>query len=62
MVKETTLLDSLNMTFKIFQLQVANKKPLSTKPAITQIENSCQKGMIFHSTEFCTTQGKCCSL
>ena len=40
MAKQAMLFDSHNMVFKTFQLEVANKKPFSTKPAIAQIEIS----------------------
>ena len=38
MAKKVMLFDSLNMAFKTFQLEVANKESLSTKPNIIQIE------------------------
>ena len=38
MAKQVMLFDSLNMAFKTFRLEVANKGSLSTKPNVTQIE------------------------
>ena len=47
MAKQALLFDSHYMAFKTIQLEVANKKPLTTKPTITQIEISCFKCIIF---------------
>ena len=38
MAKQVMLIDSQNMAFKTFRLEVVNKKPLSTKPTVAQIE------------------------
>ena len=62
MAKQALLFDSHYMAFKTIQLELANKKPLTTKPTITQIEISCYKCIIFYATKLCTTHGKCCSL
>ena len=40
MAKQAMLFDFHNMAFETFWLEFANKKPLSTKPAIAQIEIS----------------------
>ena len=38
MAKQVMLIDSQNMAFKTFRLEVVNKKPLSAKPTVAQIE------------------------
>ena len=58
MDKQAMLFDSHNMSFETFWLEVANKKPLSTKPTFAQIEISCEEGIIFYGTKLCITQGK----
>ena len=47
MAKQVMLFHSLNMAFKTFRLEVANKKSLSTKPNIALIEISRRKDIIF---------------
>ena len=38
MAKQVMLIDSQNVAFKTFRLEVVNKKPLSAKPTVAQIE------------------------
>ena len=45
------LFDFNSMAFKSFGLEVANRKPLSTKPAIVRIEISRWQGMIFYDSK-----------
>ena len=45
------LFDFNSMAFKSFGLEVANRKPLSTKPAIVRIGISRWEGMIFYDSK-----------